>query len=484
MLDVLLVNPPYSFTDLVTLKKKKKSRGFYLKYPHLGLGYIASSTLAAGYSVKLIDASAAEMTMSEILLVIKKEQPKVLGITSTIQTSKSVYALIKKVKKLPEVPIIVVGGPHVSALPETIDWFNIKYGFINEGEVGFVKLLKYIFEKKGTLSKIEGLVYKEKGKLKVNPNVPIKDLDKLPFPARSLMENDKYFSPVHSGRITSMLLSRGCPFNCTYCSRPAIGRIWRYRSPSNIFEEIKQAVEIYKVSYVEFVDDTLTIDKKRIEKLCDLIIKSGLKIAWGCQTRADMIDFPLLKKMKRAGCEKMSFGLETGVQKIRYQLNKRITNQSYGRTMKWCTKLGIETNTFVMFGHPGESLKDMKESIAFVKKLDPDYAAFYITTILPGSILGEWSRLEGRIKPDVWKKYIYGKANLPPYIPKGLSMEDLENMHRKAFREFYLRPKYIINRILKIRSWAYLLNTATSALTVIKDYIVPNGINRRRSDTL
>jgi len=144
MLDVLLINPPYSFTDLVTLKKKKPGRGFYLNYPHLGLGYLAAATRQAGFQVKILDAPADLLTQKDIISIIKKTKPKVIGITVTTQTSQGVYHLVKRIKKISSPPEVVIGGPHVSALPQSVSWLKLKYGFIGEGKIGFVKLLKYL----------------------------------------------------------------------------------------------------------------------------------------------------------------------------------------------------------------------------------------------------------------------------------------------------------------------------------------------------
>mgnify|MGYP001082455340 CR=1 FL=1 len=312
MIDVFLINPSYSFTELVTLKKKKKSKGFYLNYPHLGLGYLAASTRQSGYSVEIIDASANLLTEKEIVAIIKKKKPAVVGITVTTQTSPEVYSLIKKIKKFKKPPEIVVGGPHISALPESVKWMGVRFGFVGEAEKGFVKLLDFLFKKKGSLKKIEGLVWIKKRKVLTNPKMLIKGLDSLPFPARDLMENDRYFSPVHSGRITSILSSRGCPFNCIYCSRPAIGHQLRFRSPKNIIKEMKEVVGRFGVIYIEFVDDILTLNKERIVELCRLIKEEKLEVNWGGQTRADLVDFSLLKKMKAAGCENLSYDYKTG----------------------------------------------------------------------------------------------------------------------------------------------------------------------------
>lgn len=473
MLDVMLINPPYSFTDLVKLKRKRRSRGFYLNYPHLGLLYLASSLKKAGFSVEVLDASAQALTEGEIIRKIIERQPEVIGITVTTQTSRGVFSLIKKIKKIKDSPEIVIGGPQVSALPETVRWMQVGYGMVGEGELAFVKLINYLIRNKGELKKIPGLIFLQKGKLISNINRPNLELDKLPFPARELVSADNYFSPVYGGRMTTLITSRGCPYNCTYCSRPAIGYLWRKRKPSSIVAEMKEVVDKYQVGYIEFVDDTFTIDKARIMKLCQSIIKNKVQVTWGGQTRADLVDYALLKKMKAAGCVKLSFGLETGVERIRFDLNKRVPDRAYAQAVENCRKLGIETNLFVMFGHPGEKLEDMQESISLTRRLDPDYAAFYITTILPGSVLGAQSARERRIKPSVWQDYMEGKGKLPAYVPSGITRQKMEEVHKSAYSKFYFRPQYIFRRIKKINNWRYVLNTLKSGWTILTDYISP-----------
>jgi len=456
--------------NLVKLKEDVENEGFYLNYPHLGLAYLASMLEKNKFTVRIIDSSASLININEIIKILKEEKPSIIGITVTTQTLRSVYLLVKEIKKASIKSEIVLGGPHISAEPEIIKKIDVKYGFVGEAEYGLIKLCEFIIRKKGSINNIKGLVYKKNHKLKINERDFIKNLDLLPFPARRLLPNDKYFSPVISGRITSMIATRGCPFNCIYCSRAAMGRQCFHRSPENIAEEMKECVEKYNVKYIEFVDDTFTIKQDKILSLCKLIKEKNIKVKWGCQTRANLVDKKLLKEMHSAGCMKISFGVETGSQRVRYLLNKYISDEAFRNACKWCKEIGIETNAFFMFGHPTETIEEMEQTIKFAKELDTDYAAFYITTIVPASLLFNIALKEKLVNSDVWEKYMLGKVELPAYIPEKLNFKILEEMHRKAFRSFYLRPKYILKRIFKLKNFSELRNTVRIGCALFKNY--------------
>jgi radical SAM superfamily enzyme YgiQ (UPF0313 family) len=473
MTEILLIDPPYSFTEIVKLKSKKKKGGFYVRYPHLGLCYLASFLQKEGFSVGIIDASANMLDERDIVDIVKSKKPCIVGITVTTPLLRTVYLIIKSIRSENIKCEIVLGGAHISIDPEIIKDLEIKYGFIGEAEYGFTELCKRVINGQDEFGEIDGLVYNNNGIIKINRKRVPEDLDSLPFPARDLVDNNKYFSPVISGKITSMITSRGCPFQCAYCSRPAVGREYRVRSIENIIKEIKEVINKYDIKYINFEDDTFTLNKDRTRQLCEKIINEKIKIYWGCQTRADLVDYELLNIMKDSGCIKVSFGVETGSERIRYLINKKVKNEDYIRAFKWCNDLGIETNAFVMFGHPTETIKDMEESIRFTCRLNPTYAAFYITTILPGSILCDEAVKEKMIEhPFIWRRYMRGEENLPSYIPVGLKKKDLEKMLKKAFRKFYLRFKYILDRIKRIRSLNDLKRNVKSGWTIIKDYII------------
>ena len=472
MAQVLLINPPYSFTGVVKLKNKKQNGGFYISYPHLGLGYLSSYLKKEGFTVRIVDASVELLDIADIIEIIKREKPLLTGITVTTPMLRTVYEIVKSIQSEKIDTEIVLGGSHISIDPELIKDLGVKYGFVGEAEIGLSRLCGKLLKKEEDFESVDGLVYNDKGRYFANPIKFISDLDALPFPDRDAIDNDKYFSPVVSGRITSMITSRGCPFGCSYCSRPAIGRKVRNRSIINIIDEIALVTGKYGVKYINFEDDTFTLDKDRAREICETILERGLKVLWGCQTRANLVDYDLLALMKKSGCIKISFGIEAGAERVRYIINKKIKNEDFERAYGWANRLGIDTNAYIMFGHPTETIADMEESIKFTVSLNPSYAAFYITAVLPGSTLCEELIAKGKlVHPEIWRKYMRGEAELPSYIPEGLNEGILKAMLKKAFRRFYLRPGYILGRLKRIRSLADIKRNIKSGWVVMVDYI-------------
>lgn len=473
MTEVFLIVPPYSYTEIIKVRGNvRRKGGFYVFYPHLGLLYLAAVLQKAKIKVGFLDMAAESILEKDLKKLLVRERPQIVGITVTTPTLPAAYEVIKIIKKTLPSTKIVVGGAHISAIPEATFQLGADFGFVGEVEIGFLDLCRQILSGNLKLSKIGGLVYKGKNKFFVNPPCFVSDLDKIPFPARELTKIDAYFSPVLAGRITSMIASRGCPYACIYCSRPAIEKHVRFRHPKKVVQEMKEVVEEFGVRYINFEDDTFTLNRKRVEDLCKEIKRQKLKVKWGCQTRADLVDKNLLKLMGRTGCIKISFGVESGSEKIRFTLGKRITDQQTRDAFDWARKAGIETNAFFMFGHPKEREEDLKKTVQMAKNLDSTYAAFNLTTIYPASPLYQMALKERKIKSDVWGKYMRRKSKLVVYVPDGLSLKKLRKFQRQAFFSFYLRPQFFLDQIRRISSVADLLVKARAGLVVLRDFIL------------
>jgi len=472
MSEVFLIVPPYSYTEIIRVKGNIRKRGgFYVFYPHLGLLYLAAVLQKAGIDVSFSDMATEGISEEDLKPILVKERPKMVGVTVTTPTLPAAHKVIRGVRKILPSAKIIVGGAHISALPEATFQLGADFGFVGEAEVGFLTLCQQILTGKPRLSKIKGLVYQKKEKVFVNPHSFISDLDKIPYPARELSKIDSYFSPVLAGRITSMIASRGCPYVCIYCSRPAVEKHVRFRQPKKIVEEMKKVIEQFGVKYINFEDDTFTLNKKQVEDICREIKRQGLKVKWGCQTRADLVDKKLLKLMREAGCLKISFGVESGSEKIRFILGKKITDRQVQNAFNWANDMGIETNAFFMFGHPGETERDLEKTIQMAKSLSSTYAAFNLTTIYPASPLYQIALREDKIKPGVWEKYMRGKRKLVVYVPKDLTLGKLRKYQRQAFSSFYLRPQFFLDQIRRISSPADLWIKARVGLVVLQDFI-------------
>jgi anaerobic magnesium-protoporphyrin IX monomethyl ester cyclase len=422
---------------LVTLPPKRVPRNIFA-YPPLGLAYLASSLEREGIDVKILDLTIFNLSENEIIKFLKREEPKIVGITATSAEARSAIKLAELIKQTINA-VVVLGGIHVSSYPTFIDkWKIFDYGFVGEGEITFPIFAKKI---------LSGGKWEKR--LIIGRNV--ENLDSLPFPAYHLLQMRRYRIPLTSKRMTRILSSRGCPFNCVYCS---LGKkVPRFRSPDNIVEEIKLVKEKYKVEWIQFSDDTFTLNKTHVANLCKRIIEEKIDIEWGCLTRCDLVDRHLLKLMYKAGCREIGFGIESGSEKIRINIKSPpIYDSQVIRAFKLCKKNDIETMAFFLFGLPNETLEDMKKTIYFPIKINADYAFFGPTRLWPATPLFKIAVKEGLVESDVWDKYAEGKVEvLPTYIPKGFSLESLYHLVKKAFLLFYLRPSYAIEKISSMK---------------------------------
>lgn len=307
---VLLINPPLNYFPGL------KGKNTNYSHPPLGIAYLASylqKYYPQKLKVKILEAMALDLTEEEIIKEIKDFSPNLIGISSV--TATFVKRLSRKIKRLFPNVIIVVGGPHPTALPfDLLPQADISV--IREGEETILEILKEGKEK--NWEKIKGISFLKDGEQKITPSRPfIQDLDSIPFPARHLLPMDSYFLPyphkTRTKKFASIFTARGCPFACRFCGNEYIWkRQVRYRKIELVLEEIKEVVERYNVSLIFFSDDTFTINKERVYQICAGILKMNLNFKWICHSRADTLEKPLLETMKRAGCVEMQVGIESG----------------------------------------------------------------------------------------------------------------------------------------------------------------------------
>ncbi len=384
---IILINPP-----LVSLPGNPT---FWCVLP-LGLAYLASYLIKSGFNVKVIDALGLGMdkksdwkdgskihglTIKEIVASIPSESD-FIGITTNFTSQHSIYSiLISTLKNVFPEKKIIIGGNEATANYKRYLRFGADYVVLGEAEVTLLKLLHTLLKKNGSknLDKIDGLAYKDKRKIVCNPKKNfIKNLDMLPFPARHLFPLENYWKakrsqgPVNK-RFTEIISSRGCPFNCFFCSSSVFWqRNWRARRPENFVEEIEECVEKYGITEFQIEDDNLTLDKQRAKKIFELIIKKDLKISWSTPNgiRPENLNREMLKLMKRSGCVLLAFAPESGSQRILKEVyNKRIDLNKITSLVKDCNDLGIKTSAFFVVGLPIETEEDKRQTRAYIKKL-------------------------------------------------------------------------------------------------------------------
>jgi len=265
----------------------------------------------------------------------------------------------------------------------------------------------------------------------------VDDIDVLPYPARHLFDLSEY-------EFVTISATRGCPFNCVYCSLSETR--FRCRSAESVVEEVRCVVKEFGVRSLDFIDDVFTFDRCFVEEFCGLLEDLGLGVSWACTTRADLVDEKLLKVMKDAGLRHISFGVESGVEEIRKAAGKDISNRRYLDLFGECRKLGIKTRAYGMFGLPGETLADMDETICFIRGLRPDSAIFRVVDLVPNTPLFDLALSEGLVGVGVWREYVLGSRKYPIHIPKVLTEKQIYETHNRAYHSFYGHHRF--NKIL------------------------------------
>ncbi|MCP8309530.1 MAG: cobalamin B12-binding domain-containing protein [archaeon] len=422
----------------------------------LGLASIAAVLEANDVRVKLIDALALHLNWKKIESIVSKYKPDIVGVTCFTQDVPNVAHLAKMVKSIAPECTVIAGGPHPSLCSEDLlRRTAIDIAVIGEGEYTMLDLVNAL-EKNGDLTKILGIAFKDKdGKIiKTSPRPPISNLDSLPFAARHHLPPQLY-SVLGKPYPVTMICSRGCPYNCVFCSIPKIhGHKHRARSVENVIREIEFLMQNYHAKSIDFKDDNFTLDMGWTKTLCDEIIKRGLDINWMCLTRVDCVNKGLLQAMKKSGCTSISYGVESGSQEVLNRAKKGITVEQIRNAVKWTKEAGIEVFSWFMFGLPGENKETIQQTIKFAKDLDPDYAYFFIASPLPGTELFDLAVKEGIISEIDYLETRYSAPH-PQFVPEGLTGKDLTAAVKLARLCFYLRPNFVLRTIRKMASPGY-----------------------------
>lgn len=421
----------------------KSPSGTHTINPPLSLAYLIPN--AKRYAqIKVLDCLKENYSFNDFKNFVKKYKPDVIGFTAFTMEINSVFKCAQITKKLNPKIYTIVGGPHASTFPKgVLKNKNIDFVFVSEAENHFPKLLQQLKSIKKNFKNIPNLGYKENRKLKFNKLQLEENLDALHFPDFDLMDFKNYPKLYLARKHPSVpiLTSRGCPFNCTFCTGYKIsGKKFRARSPENIIQELKILKQKYKIKEFQIWDDNFTFKRSRVEKFCDLLIKENLNLIWWCPNgvRMETLDYDLLKKMKQAGCYAIVLGIESGSEKIQKDMNKNLDFKRLKEVVESAYKLKIRTQGFFIIGYPTENREDILKTIKLAKSLPLDRATFGLFQPLPGSDICNDLKKQGKIKETDFAKIEYSK---PSIAPDGMTLEELKKLQQKALIEFYLRPK-------------------------------------------
>jgi radical SAM superfamily enzyme YgiQ (UPF0313 family) len=341
----------------------------------------------------------------------------------------------------------MLGGSHGTFWDENAlnEYPSLDVVVRREGERTFIELLEKI-QAQESLANVLGITYRNGDKIVRNADRPfIDDLDSIPFPAHHLMPLE---SLKRDGKILFPLISsRGCVFWCDFCSTVRMfGRGYRWRSPKNVVDEMQLIHDKYGVKQVTFYDDAFTVDRNRVLKICEELYERKLDMMWDCGTRVDMVDRELLQTMRNAGCFAVWLGVESGSEAILGAMNKSIKLDQTRKAYKTAHEVGLMTIANVVLGFPGETEKTAKETIRFVKELNPDDVGFYVATPYPGTPMYEDVKKNGWLRVTDFDKY---DTAGPTFETPSLSMEALAKLRYKAYQDFYLRPSYVFKMMRK-----------------------------------
>lgn len=446
---VLFVNPPQTAS-------KYKFMGVIA--PPLGIAYMAGVLQENNIDVEILDASAEDMDFKDVEKELLKRKPDLVALTALTPTIGRALETAQVVKETLPDSIVVMGGYHPTFnFIETLEDENVDIVIRGEGEYIMLNLVQAL-ENQSSLHDVKGIVFEDKNskEIVVNPEAPlIQDLDELPFPALNLLPMKKYRLLDMDTHMTTMITTRGCPMQCSFCSSAAMhGKKIRERSVENIVDEIEYLKTNYDIDTIAFMDDTFTLKKRKVMAICDEILKRNIEIMWGCTSRVDTLDEKLLKKMKEAGCITIFIGVESADQQQLDNMCKNTTIAKIENAFKIAHKLKIRTIASVALGMPGDTKEIMNKTVKFVHKLKPNYAIYSLATPYPGTRFYKEAFEKNLIKIKDWSKYTL----ITPILETiDCSLNDMRKIQAKAFMKFYLRPHYIIRQFLQ--DDPYLLKT-------------------------
>ena len=433
-------------------------------YAPLGLLYIGTVLKNEGHSVRLLDMDTEKISNEKFSAIFNEFHPDAVGISSVTPTLNDALKWAKLSKGMDKDIPVVFGGIHATIAPdELIKKDVVDVVVVGEGELT-VKHLFDKFSKDGMdLSGIEGIYFKRQGRIIRNQRrALINDLDLLPFPDRKLLKNPDAFMPPDATNwpVATIMTTRGCPGDCTFCcTKQIFSNKLRPRSVKNIMEEIEYLKNDHGIKEIHIADDTFTSIKNRVMEFCREVKRKDLNMGFQFMNglRADSVDREILGALKGIGIKTVGYGVETGNDMILNKAKKGIPLAKTREAFKISKELGFETWAFLVLGLPGETEGTIKETIGFTKELDPDFAKFFILKPYPGSEVRAYLDDSGLLLEHTYDDY--GLYSKPIHRLPGLEPEKMLYWQKRAFREFYIRPRKMmehLTRIFKIRNWTQI----------------------------
>lgn len=420
----------------------------------LGAAYLASYLRRGGFTVTIIDNCVERLTPAGLAERAAELGPLLIGLTATTTNFNIMLRHAAALKsRLPGVPLIA-GGQHASALPaRTLDSGPFDAVVAGEGEETLLELARKFAEGAGPEG-VKGAHYRSGGEIRSNPpRPPIADLDLLPLPAYDLLPMGAYH-PSLSRRFTagpsgSLITARGCAYKCSFCSKSVFSNGIRLRSAESVIAEARLLKEKYGATELIVWDDAFTTDRERALEIARGFRKAT-GLPWSCYTRTDHASDALYAEFAAAGCREMLFGAESGCDAVLAGVNKQLTSRDTENAVTLARKHGISSFCSVILGLPGDTPATINETVDFLVRINPDYAAFCVLIPFPGSELFELAVKKELLRPETadWDSFVtIFSSKLPPVSLCALTPVELMRAQKRAFRRFFLRPAYFGGRV-------------------------------------
>ena len=455
-------------------------------YPPLGLCYIASAIEHEEYDVTIMDMNSRKVSDTE--LAHKVSTVDAIGITGMITEYHEVIRLVELCKSANgEAKVILGGALATTHTQDVLTNSRADFVVIGEGEQTIVELLSSLVRHEGH-NTVMGVAYRTNGVVNINPpRQPIKDLDTILYPARHLLDMTRYTThhlktfgiKMPKVKSATLITSRGCVYNCSFCFQNIWGHTWRGRSPQNIMGEIRQLHDTFGINGLVFNDDTFVCNKKRVLDFCKELIDSKLDIKWCCNGRVNLMTREMLELMKEAGCVAIAYGIESGNQKILDSINKGITLEQVEKVVGWTKQAGIHVSGYFMLGILGDSKTTINETLDFARKLDLDFYGFTMTSPIIGTQMYEQAKEQGFVAQKELQDFsFHASVNMTT----DCTNEDLEAFNALAFKEFTVEKRYgkryLFNPLLwldGLRSVLFLLGKRDFGDLIKKVWVVLRG---------
>lgn len=430
---VALVNPP-----------TQKGVFHHQLYVPIGVAYLAAVVEKAGHDLSVIDCPALGMDKDELKCKLEAFKPDLIGVTSMTPTIQSALQSTRVAKEACPEATVVIGGPHATFMDKQIlnDEPSVDVVARGEGEETLLELAQTGTEYEN-LQDVLGITFRKGKETVQTPARPvIRNLDDLPYPAYNHFALEKYL--LYGKLFLPVITSRGCPFQCAFCTTSRIlGKEYRARSPKNIVDELEHIKSTYHADAFTFYDDTLTLDKGRLFKICDEIKARRINIPWDCQTRVDQVSFEILTKMKETGCQQVFFGVESGCQTILDAVNKRTTVVQNEKAVKMAKDAGLFVSISIIVGYPDETPDMLKQTLEFIRRAEPDDVYLCIATPYPGTELRRVVEEKRWKMSSDWSKY---DTVTPVFENPNLSDEDVHKLRSDFYDGFY-SPMYVLRHL-------------------------------------